>query len=192
VTADQRSVRDRILDTAAELFYREGARAVGVDLVVARSGVAKTSLYRHFRTKDDLIAAVLERDDAGYWRDWDEVGGRDHADPIAELLAHLAWIDQYTMRKGYRGCPFINVATEFPTPDHPARAVAARHKNELRRRLAELADRAGIAEAAGLADQLVLLVDGAYVDGHLLGRKGPARALVPAARALVAAASGPG
>jgi AcrR family transcriptional regulator len=190
VTADQRSVRDRLLDTAAELFYQAGARAVGVDLVVARSGVAKTSLYRHFRTKDDLIAAVLERDDAGYWRDWDEVGG-DHADPVAELVAHLAWIDRYTMRKGYRGCPFINVATEFPTPDHPARAVAARHKNELRRRLAELAERAGIADAAGLADQLVLLVDGAYVDGHLLGRSGPARALVPAARALVAAASGP-
>ena len=191
MTADRRSVRDRILDTAAELFYQVGARAVGVDLVVARSGVAKTSLYRHFRTKDDLIAAVLERDDAGYWRAWDEIGGRDHADPVAELVAHLTWIDEYTMGKGYRGCPFINVATEFPTPDHPARAVAARHKRELRRRLAELADRAGIADPASLSDQLVLLVDGAYVDGHLLGRKGPARALVPAAQALIAAAARP-
>jgi AcrR family transcriptional regulator len=182
------SVRDRILDTATDLFYQEGVRAVGVDLVVERSGVAKTSLYRHFTTKDDLVAAVLERDDASYWSRWDKIANRQKADPRAELAAHLQWIAHDIAGPKYRGCPFLNVATEFPAPDHPARAVAARHKAELRRRLRALARQMGVTKADALADQLVLLIDGAYVNGQLLGKKGPAHSLVPAALAVISAA----
>jgi AcrR family transcriptional regulator len=182
------SVRDRVLDTATELFYQEGVRAVGVDLVVERSGVAKTSLYRHFATKDDLVAAVLERDDARYWSSWDQIANRRKADPRAELEAHLKWIAHDIAGPKYRGCPFLNVATEFPAPAHPAREVAARHKTELRRRLGALARQMGVRKADALADQLVLLVDGAYVNGHLLGKKGPAHSLVPAALAVISAA----
>src|SRR5688572_14171575 len=93
--ADERgplSVRDRVLETAATLFYREGVRAVGVDLVVERSGVAKTSLYRHFATKDDLVVAFLEREDAEYWEDWESVAAQEPEDAEAELQAHLRWI----------------------------------------------------------------------------------------------------
>jgi AcrR family transcriptional regulator len=186
--SDAVSVRDRILDTATELFYQEGVRAVGVDLVVEQSGVAKTSLYRHFATKDDLVAAVLERDDARYWSSWDKIANRQKADPRAELKAHLQWIAHDIAGPKYRGCPFLNVATEFPAPDHPARAVAARHKAELRRRLGALARQMGVRKADALADQLVLLVDGAYVNGQLLGKKGPAHSLVPAALAVISAA----
>lgn len=182
------SVRDRILDTATDLFYQEGVRAVGVDLVVERSGVAKTSLYRHFATKDDLVAAVLERDDASYWSCWDKIATRQKADPRVELEAHLRWIAHDIAGPKYRGCPFLNVATEFPSPDHPARAVAARHKTELRRRLSALATQMGVRNADALADQLVLLVDGAYVNGQLLGKKGPAHSLLPAALAVISAA----
>src|SRR3982074_2887745 len=85
-------VRDRILETASALFYRRGVRAVGVDLVVEEAGVAKTSLYRHFRTKDDLIAAFLEREDEDFWRCWDSVAQRQPTDAKAELEAHLTWI----------------------------------------------------------------------------------------------------
>src|ERR1700693_1107527 len=88
------SVPDRLLDTAADLFYREGVRAVGVDLVVERTGVAKTSLYRHFPSKDDLVAAVLERDDQNYWAYWDRIAQRLTQDPKAELVAHVQWIGQ--------------------------------------------------------------------------------------------------
>jgi AcrR family transcriptional regulator len=186
------SVRDRILDTAADLFYQEGVRAVGVDLVVERSGVAKTSLYRHFATKDDLVAAVLERDDASYWSSWDKIAMRQKADPRAEIEAHLQWIARDIAGPKYRGCPFLNVATEFPAPDHPARAVAARHKAELRRRLSALAAQMGVPKANALADQLVLLIDGAYVNGQLLGKKGPARSLVAAALAVISAAEAAG
>jgi AcrR family transcriptional regulator len=184
------SVRDRLLDTAANLFYQEGARAVGVDLVVERSGVAKTSLYRHFPTKDDLIAAVLERDDVDYWSHWETIEQQHVDDARAALEAHLKWIARYIGRAEYRGCPFINIATDFPAPDHPARAVATRHKTELRRRVRVLTKRMGVRRADDLADQLVLLIDGAYVNGQLLGRKGPAHSLVAAGLALITVASG--
>lgn len=182
------SVRDRILDTATDLFYQEGVRAVGVDLVVERSGVAKTSLYRHFATKDDLVAAVLERDDTDYWSSWDKIAMRQRNDARAELEAHLHSIAHHIAGQKYRGCPFLNVATEFPASDHPARRVAARHKAELRRRLGVLAKQIGVRKPDGFADQLVLLIDGAYVNGQLSGKKGPAHSLLPAARALISVA----
>lgn len=182
------SARARILDTAALLFYREGVRAVGVDLVVERSGVAKTSLYRHFATKDDLVVAFLEREDAEYWADWEQVAATSGADPAGELAAHLRAITRHIAGPNYRGCPFLNVATEFPAADHPARAVAARNKAELLRRLVALAKKIGMRKPQALADQLLLLIDGAYMNGDLLGKKGPAHALEAAGLALIDAA----
>ena len=180
--------RARILETAAELFYQEGVRAVGVDLVVERSGVAKTSLYRHFATKDDLVVAFVEQEDAEYWSDWDEVAAGARGDAQAELLAHLRWISRHIAAPKYRGCAFLNVATEFPSPGHPARAVAARNKTELHRRLTQLAKQLDVRNPSALADQLVLLIDGAYVNGQLLGKKGPVQALAAAGLALIQAA----
>jgi AcrR family transcriptional regulator len=188
-TRDSASVRDRLLETAARLFYQEGVRAIGVDLVVERSGVAKTSLYRHFPTKDDLVVAFLERDDLAYWDYWDQIAMRLKDNARAELEAHIQWIAQYIGRPEYRGCPFLNVANEFPAADHPARAAALKHKAELRRRLGALTKRMGARRPALLADQLVLLIDGAYVNGQLLGKQGPVNALVRAALALIAAAT---
>jgi AcrR family transcriptional regulator len=183
---DLGSVRDRILDTATDLFYREGVRAVGVDLIVERSGVAKTSLYRHFKTKDDLVVAMLERDDMGYWSHWDRVAAESKDDAEQELRAQVEWIARDIAEPKYRGCPFLNVATEFPAADHPARAVAVRHKSELRRRLLGLTKRLGVERPAETADQLVLVIDGAYVNGQLIRQKGPAHSLMKATLALLA------
>lgn len=188
--AEPAGVRERLLDTAASLFYREGIRAVGVDLVVERSGVAKTSLYRHFRSKDELVAAVLERDDLNYWAWWGRIAQRHPEDPGAELTAQLQWIAQYIGRPEFRGCAFLNAATEFPAPEHPARLVALRHKQELRRRLVALTRRLGVGSADELADQLVLLIDGAYINGQLRGKRGPAQVLPGAAAVLIQAAAG--
>lgn len=184
--------RARILETATQLFYQEGVRAVGVDLVVERSGVAKTSLYRHFATKDDLVVAFLEREDAEYWSDWEAVSAQANADAEAdaetELHAHLRWIARHIAGPRYRGCPFLNVATEFPTLAHPARTVTTRHKTELHRRLGQLAKKMGVRKPDALADQLVLLIDGAYMNGQLLGKKGAVHALEAAGLALIQAA----
>src|SRR5262245_65337858 len=121
-------MRDKILETASQLFYERGVRAVGVDLVVAAAGIAKTSLYRHFRTKDDLVAAFLAREDQDFWNTWNKVSERHKDDARAELDAHLEWIGDRVKRPNYRGCPQINVAAEFPELDHPARKVAKEHK----------------------------------------------------------------
>ncbi len=166
-TRNPAEVREKILQTACALFYQRGVRAVGVDLVVEKAGVAKTSLYRHFATKDDLIAAFLEREDADFWGTWERVAGRHAGDAAAELDAHLAWIGERAGRSNYRGCPQINVAAEFPELDHPARKVASAHKREMRRRLKDIAQRLGVARPDELAGQLSLLINGAFVSSQI-------------------------
>ncbi len=148
--AETPDVRQRILDTASALFYERGVRAVGVDLVVDASGVAKTSLYRHFRTKDDLIVAFLEREDVEFWAQWDDVSARHVDDATAEIEAHMRWIGKRLARANYRGCPQINVAAEFAEAEHPARAVSRAHMQAMRRRLTELA-RSSARRTAGRA-----------------------------------------
>ncbi len=182
-------VRDRILRTASALFYQRGVRAVGVDLVVEEAGVAKTSLYRHFRTKDDLIAAFLQGEDEDFWNFWNCVTELHKTDPVAELEAHLDWIGERVGRPNYRGCPQLNVAAEFPDSDHPARRIASAHKQELRRRLKGIAERLRVKRPDELAGQLSLFINGAFVSSQVFspGEAGPllrvtARALIAAAR----------
>ena len=181
-------VRQRILDTASRLFYERGVRAVGVDLVVEASGVAKTSLYRHFRTKDDLVVAFLEREDVAFWGQWDEVSAKHAGDPAGELEAHLRWIGKRLARANYRGCPQINVAAEFAEADHPARGVSRQHMQALRKRLTELARQFGAARPTELAAQLGVLVNGAFVSASMLAPDEATRVLLGSARALLAAA----
>jgi AcrR family transcriptional regulator len=186
--AETPDVRQRILDTASTLFYERGVRAVGVDLVVDASGVAKTSLYRHFRTKDDLIVAFLEREDVEFWAQWDDVSARHADDATAEIEAHMRWIGKRLARANYRGCPQINVAAEFAEAGHPARAVSRAHMQAMRRRLTELARRLGAARPGELAAQLGVLVNGAFVSASMLTPDEATRVLLASARALIAAA----
>jgi len=186
--ANPAEVRERILATASGLFYARGVRAVGVDLVVAEAGVAKTSLYRHFRTKDDLVAAFLAREDADFWDHWDRVAQGHKNDPAAELDAHLDWIGERVGRPNYRGCPQINVAAEFPDLDHPARKVAVVHKRELRRRLKDIALRLRIKRADELAGQLAVLINGAFVSAQMISAAEAVPLLRAASRALIGAA----
>lgn len=180
-------VRERVLGTATRLFYAQGVRAVGIDLVVAEAAVAKTSLYRHFRTKDDLVAAFLQAEDADFWSTWDAATTEGGGDAMAELEAQLAWIAERVSRPGYRGCPQLNVAAEFPEPDHPARTVAVAHKAELRARLEAITTRLDVPEPRLLAGQLALLVDGAFARSPVAQVDDTGELLVGAARTLLAA-----
>jgi AcrR family transcriptional regulator len=182
-----KSARTRILETATELFYREGIRAIGIDTIIARSGVAKMSLYRNFASKDDLVVAFLTYRDGIYWQWWDQVMAAhpdDAARQISDLFASLA---RRVSSANYRGCPFINTSTEFPDPDHPARTICRANKRELRRRLLDLARRAGARDAGSLADQLLLLMEGAYASAQNFPARGPAPSLQGAAEALLSA-----
>jgi len=181
-------VRNRILDTASTLFYERGVRAVGVDLVVQEAAVAKTSLYRYFPTKDDLIVAFLEREDVEFWALWDSVAERHRDDPAGELDAHMRWIGERLARSNYRGCPQINVAAEFAEQDHPARQVSQRHMQKLRSRLQDIARRLGVRRPDPLAAQLAVLVNGAFVSSALLSPEEATGVLRGALKALLAAA----
>jgi AcrR family transcriptional regulator len=180
-------VRDRILATATELFYEHGIRAVGVDLIVKEAGVAKTSLYRHFGTKDDLIVAFLRYMDQEFWKTWDEVTGQHPDDARAELYAQLEWIGERAGKPGYRGCPQLNIAAEFPDVDHPARKFAKEHKRELRRRLRVIAKKLKCSAPDVLAGQLAVLINGAFVSTPMYERGEATMLLRRAADALLAA-----
>ena len=184
---DKKPVRERILETAAEMFYRDGIRAVGIDAIIARSGVAKMSLYRNFASKDALVTAWLEERNRAFWQRWERAEGTCPDDPRAQLGAILDMVATRVTHPLWRGCPFLNTNTEFPEPDHPARAVILANKRAVRSRLHALGEAAGVRDPDLLAQQLQLLIDGAYAIGQSLGPNGPAQTVADAGRALIAA-----
>ena len=159
------SARERILATANELFYREGIRAIGVDTIVERSGVSKTSLYRLFESKDALIAAFAAERDRSFWEWWDHVEAQHADNPHALLDALLSGIAERIGRPAYRGCPFLNLATEFPDDNHPGRVIARNNKEAMRARLATIAAKLGVSDPDRTASQIALLINGALVTG---------------------------
>jgi len=185
---DKLSARERILNVASELFYHQGVRAIGIDTIIATAGVAKMSLYRAFPSKDDLVAAYLERRNEEFWERWERTQALHPDEPRLQLEALLDAIMRRTLSDAYRGCPFLNTATEFPGSTLPADAVIRAHKRRVSERLCTLAAAAGASDPQSLADQLQLVIDGAYCAGQALGAEGPARALASAGRVLIAAA----
>jgi AcrR family transcriptional regulator len=179
------SARERILETARDSFYREGIRAVGVDTLIARSGVAKMSFYRSFRSKDELVCAYLDSEAAEYWRWWDVVV-RPHARaPRKQLRALFAATADKATSADFRGCPFGNTLVEFPEKDHPARAVIVRFRAERRVRLRELAKAAGARDPERLADELDIVLEGSGFCAEAARPSARAAALVRAAETLI-------
>jgi AcrR family transcriptional regulator len=181
--------RDKVFEVAADLFYRKGIRAIGVETIVKEAGVAKISLYRNFPSKDDLIVAYLTERNDSFWRQWDERFGREKDDSPAMLRAIMNYLAHRTTQPGYRGCPFINYSAEFPDVSHPGHRVVEANKREMRRRFVEISEALRVADPKQLADGLLLLVEGTYAISQTLGgRKGPGAAIAHTAEALVRAA----
>lgn len=184
--AREKPAGERVFEVAADLFYRQSIRAVGVETIVKQAGVAKISLYRSFESKDDLIVAYLENRNADYWRRVDRIMAVKQDDPRAQLRALVGYVAGRAATPGYRGCPFINYASEFPEATHPGHRIVDQNKREMRRRLVGLSKAIGAPRPAQLADALFLLIEGAYASSQTLGgRNGPAATLPWAADALV-------
>lgn len=174
--------REHVLKVAHELFYWHGIRATGVDRISAEAGVAPMTLYRLFPSKDDLVAAYLERAHRLYLEWFDAAVDRGGADPKARVLALFdALIDQ-THPSQCRGCPFLMALAEIPDRDHSGHQHAVRTKQWVHTRMRELAAAVTAEDPAMLADHLVLLMEGVYASAQALGTTGPAER----ARALVA------
>jgi len=165
-TGGRESGRERVLETAYDLFSRHGTRAVGVDRIIAESGVAKMTLYRNFASKDDLILAFLERREERWTRDWLQatVEGRAEA-PAQRLLAIFDTFGEWFAREDFEGCSFINVMLEVTDTDHPVRQASVQHLVTIRAYVADLAEQAGVPadEADGFARQWHILMKGSIV-----------------------------
>jgi AcrR family transcriptional regulator len=178
--------RERILETAERLFYRDGYRAVGVDRIIAESGVAKMTLYRHFRSKDELIAAYLERANHQLL-EWIEGLIAPHADPRAALIAVFNGVAKLASSPECLGCAFVGAAAEFPEPEHPGHRVALEHKRAVGARLRALAEAAGATDPDELAEELLLVMDGAWSAARVFGPGNHGRRAAEAARTLIGA-----
>lgn len=187
-TCGDRSLKgagQRIVDTACELFYKRGVRAVGVDEIVTQAGVTKPSLYRSFGSKDELVTACLEKYAEDSWQDIDAALAAAGDDPRSQLRAYVAHYAEQMTIPGFRGCPMSNLAVEFPETDQAGRVLAEKCKVELRERLALLSRAMPVREPEALADGILLLIEGAYSTYHIFGSQGPAQCLVRAADALI-------
>ncbi|CAI9403816.1 HTH-type transcriptional repressor KstR2 [Pleomorphomonas sp. T1.2MG-36] len=180
--------RERIIDTAQLLFRKHGIRGVGVDAIAEEAGTNKMTLYRHFGSKDELIAECLRetaRTAAPFWRDLET---NHPGDPLAQLHAWVRAVASYaSMEAG--GCDLVTAAFELPEPDHPARLVVETFKHDQREKLVGLCREAGIAEAEKLADTLSLLLEGARVNRRSVGPDGPSARFVMLAEAVIASFS---
>jgi AcrR family transcriptional regulator len=174
----------RILDTASELFYERGIRAVGVDAIAERAGVTKVTLYKQFGSKDGLVTEYLRARDERWRASLRDVTDR-HTAPRDRLLAVFDAYAEWLMGDRLRGCAFVNAAVELADPEHPALGVAREHKAALRRHLMDLATDAGSPRGQAVADEMLLLLDGAAV-ATVLGRTlAPLDAAREAARRLL-------
>ncbi|WP_372574650.1 TetR/AcrR family transcriptional regulator [Ruegeria jejuensis] len=177
--------RDELVRKALEIFYRDGFNATGMDRLVVETGVSKTSMYKHFRTKDDLILAALRLRDENF-RNWLFRECEHGADtPEGQMLAMFDVLADWFAQDGFRGCMFIKASAEFQDKAHPINAQAAEHKRLLLGWLTGLAQQAGFAAPEQLAMQLLLLKEGAIVAAAMLGADGPAREAKDAARLLL-------
>lgn len=179
------SRREELLHTAAQLFYREGIRSVGVDTVVQRAGVSKMTLYHHFASKDELAVAYLARRDDGVHRFIEARVVELAPDPRHRPLAVFDAFAEQVERDGYRGCHLINTLVEFPERDHPARDFALDRNAAWRSYFVELVRAAGRPDPEELGDQLFLLVEGAFVTAAMERSSAPMRRARAAAEVLL-------
>ncbi len=183
----KKSARELILVTAADLFFRDGFRAVGVDTIIKKADVAKMTLYRHFPSKDDLIVAYLQDTNDKFWAWFNESTAQGAEQPHTQLIAFFEALEKVVTSPQCYGCPFLNAVVDFPEDSHPGHQVALEHKQSVRARFRELAQQAGAHAPNVLADQLLLLMDGAFMAVRMFGLNNPAAHVAEAAEALIAA-----
>ena len=160
----QSDARKRILETAEELFYAEGVRAVGIDRIIAEASVAKMTLYNHFPSKDDLILGVVRYREVKFDAMFDKWMTRHRKAGMNPIDAFFAALKSWFKSPGFRGCMFINTCAELADPDHPATKFAAAHKNRFQAMLKQtIAEEKGDKVADAVNPGISLLVEGAIV-----------------------------
>lgn len=177
--------RGHLIDVARGLFNRLGYRAVGIDQVIAESGVAKTTLYRHFESKEDLIVAVLERIDEEFRNDMRDYVELKTKNPDDRLIATFSYLERWFKDAEFYGCPFINAAGEYSNRKSPVFHAATMHKRLMVAYFEELARAADLKSPKTVAEEINLLHEGAIAVAHITGDSRPARAAKRVAQRLI-------
>jgi AcrR family transcriptional regulator len=176
--------RQKLLDATDRLVYAGGICATGMDLIVKSSGVARKTIYRHFTTKNELVAEALKQRDARWLLWFTETSRRAHS-PAGKLLATFDALEQWFLTPDFRGCAFINAAGEVGDESDPIRAVVRQHKIKLRDFLRQLAQEYGADDPGQLASEFLILIDGAITVASITGDKNAARTAQGLARKLL-------
>jgi AcrR family transcriptional regulator len=176
---------EKVSETARDLFYKHGIRAVGVDEIVSQAGVTKPSLYRSYASKDELITSCLRQHDAESRVRWDAALAKSPGNPRAQLRNLFLAFAELAANEGFRGCPVSNTVVEFPDPDHPAHKLATGMKAEFRQRMFGLVSQLDVDRPEELTDALILLLEGTATTCQQFHKGGPRAAFIPAAEALI-------
>jgi AcrR family transcriptional regulator len=177
--------RERLLAVASDLFYRHGIRAIGVETIAEAADTNKMTLYRHFPSKDELVAECLRQVAREGAQRWNRLEEAYPADPRAQIRAWLAEVAGILADKNHRGCALANAAIELPDRTHPARRVVEEFKLAQRKHLADLCRSAGLKDPEMLADELYLLLEGARVTAQSIGADGLGARLIRMAEAMI-------
>lgn len=182
------SKRDVLVQRAFKVFYENGFHATGMDRLVKQTGVSKTAMYKHFRTKDELMLAVLRLRDEQF-RNWLTRRIEELADtPQGRLLALFDALSEWFEQPDYKGCMFIKASGEFQEDSHPLKAASAEHKRLLYTYLRNITAQTAASDPDLLARQLLMLKEGAVVTAHLQGVEGVGDDARKAAKCLIDAA----
>ena len=177
--------RDLLVDTALDLFYRDGFHATGVDKILKKAGVARMTLYNHFKSKDELILAALRRRDEKFRNNFMRTVERLVKTPRDRLLAIFDVLEKWFSGKDFYGCMFINASAEYARHDDPIHMAAGEHKNLILNYVRELTKSAGATEPDALADGLMLLMEGAIVMAYVADDPNAAANAKKAAESLI-------
>ncbi|MQM25897.1 TetR/AcrR family transcriptional regulator [Glycomyces albidus] len=188
ITTVKTSMRDRLVEAAMQLFYASGLRAVSVDKVIEAAATTKVTFYRHFKSKDDLVVAYLERRAALEREGIGAAIAHGGGDPESVLRLIAEALGVIACEPGFRGCPFINAAAEYPDPESPVRKAVDEHRRWCKRTFAELVAPLRPADPGAVADDLMLLRDGAMVAGYLDEPEAVAASFLRSGMAVIGAA----
>jgi AcrR family transcriptional regulator len=164
--------RQRLVEAAVRRFYRDGFRSVGIDQVLADVGISKTAFYKHFESKEELMIAALQMQNRWLQDTFRTmIRERGGSTALGQLYAVLDVVENIIESDEYQGCMFVNVAMEFPLPHEPAHVLASQNKQAIEDIVRALAIEAGATDPSALAQELCLIMEGAYVTRHVTGNK---------------------
>jgi AcrR family transcriptional regulator len=166
------ATRQRLIEAGLKRFYRDGFRSVGIDQILSDVGISKTAFYKHFECKEDLMLAVLEKQNVWLQNTFrDMIRERGGASALGQLRAVLDVVETIIKSDEFQGCIFVNVAMEFPLMHEPAHVAAAGNRLAIETIVCEIATSAGAADPRALAEELCLIMEGAYVTHQVTGNR---------------------